>query len=64
MDTLLSVGEVAKRLGGLSRWTIYAWLSAGKLQRIKIGSRVMVKESEVLRVIREGEVASREKSSW
>jgi hypothetical protein len=27
MEELFSVEEVAQRLGGLSRWTIYAWIS-------------------------------------
>ncbi len=65
MDALLSVDEVAKRLGGLSRWTIYSWLSAGKLKRVKIGGRVMVRESEVQRVIREGESeAPKTRHAW
>ena len=54
MDPLLSVGEAAKRLGGLSRWTIYGWLSAGKLQRTKVGGRTMIRESELAKVIQDG----------
>jgi excisionase family DNA binding protein len=54
MDNLLSVGEAAKRLGGVSKWTIHSWLSQGKLQRTKVGSRTMVRESELQKVIQEG----------
>ena len=54
MDTLLSVEEVARRLGGLSKYTIHAWLSSGKLRRTKVGSRTMIRESELERVIEDG----------
>jgi excisionase family DNA binding protein len=52
-DVLLSVPKVAKRLGGISPWTIHAWLSKGKLRRTKVGSRTMIRESELQRVIRD-----------
>jgi excisionase family DNA binding protein len=54
MDVLLSVAEVGKRLGGISKWTIYAWLSQGKLQRTKVGGRTMIRESELQKVIQDG----------
>lgn len=54
MDTLLSVEEAARRLGGLSKYTIHAWLSSGKLRRTKVGSRTMIRESELQRVIEDG----------
>ena len=43
MDTLLSVEEAARKLGGLSKYTIHAWLSSGKLRRTKVGSRTMIR---------------------
>ena len=55
MENLLSVSEVARQLGGISKWTVYAWLSQGKLRRTKVGGRTMIRESELARVIREGE---------
>ena len=55
MENLLSVEEVAHRLGGLSKYTVHAWLSSGKLRRTKIGSRTMVRESELARLIAEGD---------
>ncbi len=54
MDSLLSVSEAARRLGGISKWTIYAWLSQGKLLRTKVGKRTMIRESELEKVIQEG----------
>jgi excisionase family DNA binding protein len=53
MDPLLSIDEVARKLGGLSKYTIHAWLSAGKLRRTKVGSRTMIRESELQRIIRD-----------
>ena len=54
MDNPISVEETAKRLGGLSKWTIHAWLSQGKLQRTKVGGRTMIRESELQKVIEDG----------
>lgn len=54
METLLSVEEAARRLGGLSKYTIHAWLSSGKMRRTKVGSRTMIRESELERVIQDG----------
>ena len=54
MENLLSVEEAAKRLGGLSKWTVNAWLSQGRLQRTKVGSRTMIRESELQKVMQDG----------
>ena len=54
MENLLSVEEAAKRLGGISKWTVHAWLSQGKLRRTKVGGRTMIRESELKKVIRDG----------
>jgi excisionase family DNA binding protein len=54
MEDLLSVQEAARRLGGISKWTLYAWLSQGRLQRTKVGGRTMVAESELQKVIQHG----------
>jgi excisionase family DNA binding protein len=53
-DKLYSVEDAAAFLGGLSRYTIHAWLSKGKLRRTKVGSRTMIRESELERVIEDG----------
>jgi excisionase family DNA binding protein len=54
MENLLSVEEAARRLGGISKWTLHAWLSQGRLQRTKVGSRTMIRESELARVVEDG----------
>ena len=54
MENLFSVPEAAKRLGDISKWTVYAWLSQGKLQRTKVGGRTMIRESELQKVIQDG----------
>jgi excisionase family DNA binding protein len=54
MDELLSIEEAARRLGGLSKYTIHAWLSQGRIQRTKVGSRTMIRSSELKRMIDDG----------
>jgi excisionase family DNA binding protein len=54
MDELLSIEEAARRLGGLSIYTIQAWLSKGRLRRCKVGARTMIRASELQRVIEDG----------
>jgi excisionase family DNA binding protein len=54
MEQLLSVEEAARRLGGLSKYTIHAWLSQGRMMRTKVGGRTMIRESELHKVIEEG----------
>ncbi len=54
MERLLSVEEAAQQLGGISKWTVHAWLSQGKLQRTKVGGRTMIRESELAKVIQDG----------
>jgi excisionase family DNA binding protein len=46
-DKLYSVEEAASFLGGISKWTVHAWLAKGKLQRTKIGSRTMIAEHDL-----------------
>lgn len=54
LERLLSVDDAAKALGGISKWTVHAWLSQGKLRRTKIGSRTMIRASELGRIIKDG----------
>lgn len=54
LDRLYSVSEAAKLLGGISKWTVHAWLSQGRLQRTKVGGRTMIRESELTKVIEHG----------
>jgi excisionase family DNA binding protein len=54
LDKLYSVSEAAKFLGGISKWTIHAWLSQGKMERTKVGGRTMIRESQLQKVIQDG----------
>ncbi len=54
LDRLYSVSEAAKVLGGVSKWTVHAWLSQGRMQRTKVGGRTMIRESELQKVIQDG----------
>jgi excisionase family DNA binding protein len=54
IDKLYSVADAAEFLGGVSPWTIHTWLSQGKMQRTKVGSRTMIRESELQKVIQDG----------
>jgi hypothetical protein len=38
-------------LGGVSKFTIYAWMSRGLLERTRVGGRVMVRESSLLKLL-------------
>jgi excisionase family DNA binding protein len=44
---LLSVEQAAERLGGISRWTVYTWLNQKRIRKTKVGSRVMIAESDL-----------------
>lgn len=46
-DKLYSAEDAAVFLGGLSKHTIHAWLSSGKLRRTKVGARTMIRESDL-----------------
>jgi len=57
MEPLYSVKESADKLGKISPWTVYSWLSQGRLQRTKVGGRTMIRESELQKVIKDGAVS-------
>jgi excisionase family DNA binding protein len=44
---LYSVEDAAQLLGGISKWTVHAWLAKGKLRRTKVGSRTMIAERDL-----------------
>jgi excisionase family DNA binding protein len=44
---LYTVEGAAAYLGGVSKWTVHAWLAKGKLRRTKVGSRTMIRESDL-----------------
>ena len=51
-DRLHSVESAAEFLGGVSPYTIRAWLTQGRLQRVKVGRLTRVRESELLAMIK------------
>lgn len=55
MDKLISVSKTAEILG-ISPWTIRAWIAQGKLGSAKLGSRRLVPESEIERLIGDASV--------
>jgi excisionase family DNA binding protein len=63
LEALVSVEEAGRLLGGLSKWTIHAWLAKGKLRRTKVGSRTMIRVSELERVCEDGGKSPCSKSS-
>lgn len=54
MEQLLSIEDAARKLGGISKWTIHAWLSKVRLQRTKVGGRTMIRENELAKIIEDG----------
>jgi excisionase family DNA binding protein len=53
LEPLYSVEAAAKKLGGVSKFTIYAWLSRGILEKTKVGGRAMIRESSLLKLLEE-----------
>lgn len=53
MDSLRSIEKTAERLD-VSPHTIRAWIRRGLLASIKLGTRRLVSESEIQRVIQHG----------
>ena len=53
MEALKSISKTAELLD-VSHWTIRAWIAQGRLKSVKLGSRRMIPESEIVRVIAEG----------
>ncbi len=51
-DRLHSVESAAEFLGGIAPSTIRVWIWRGLLTRIKVGRRTMVRESELLALIK------------
>jgi len=52
-DKLLSLEVAAERLG-VSVWTIRAWARDNRINTVKLGSRRLISESEVDRLVRNG----------
>jgi excisionase family DNA binding protein len=55
MDKLISVSKAAEIMG-ISPWTVRAWIAQGKLGSAKLGSRRLIPESEIERLIGEARI--------
>lgn len=44
---LYSVEDAAAFLGGVSKFSIYAWVNQGRLKKTKVGTRVMISERDL-----------------
>ena len=53
LGKLYSVEGAAEFLGGVSKWTIHAWMHDGKLRRTKVGGRTMIRQSDLEAFIEE-----------
>ena len=53
-DRFLTPKQFADRLS-ISRWTVYAWISEGRIKSVKLGRLVRIPESELDRIVQEGE---------
>jgi hypothetical protein len=42
---LMSIPVAAQRLGGISAWTLRAWINQGRIKKTKVGARTMVTAS-------------------
>jgi excisionase family DNA binding protein len=51
-ERLISMADASERLS-LSIWTLRGWAYAGKVASCKLGSRLLIPESEVDRLINE-----------
>ena len=54
-DRLFDVKGAAVYLGGISPYTVTAWLSQGRLPRTKVGNRTMIRLSALEKFIAEGD---------
>ena len=53
MEKLRSIEEAAQTLA-VSPWTIRAYVRKGKIRPVRIGRRVLIEPSEIVRIIEEG----------
>jgi excisionase family DNA binding protein len=53
LGDLVTTKEAAELLR-LSHWTVSAWLTQGRLRRIKVGSRTLIARSQLEEILQEG----------
>ena len=52
MERLINIKAASRKLGGLSVWTLRAWVRDGKLKQTKVGRRIMFRESDLESFVR------------
>jgi excisionase family DNA binding protein len=57
MEKLLRI-ESAAELLGISPWTIRSWIAQGRIRSLKVGSRRLIQEMEIKRLVSEGTAAA------
>ena len=63
VDRLYSIPAARERMGGVSTWSIVAWLQQGRLERTYVGDRVMISESSIRKFLEESkEIAERRRA--
>jgi excisionase family DNA binding protein len=61
MDNIFNLEEAGRKLGGISVWTLRAWLKQGRLKATKVGGRTMLAEAELERFLRQEQSRVRNK---
>ncbi len=51
---LYPLDEASKRLGGISKPTLYRWAQEGKLKFTRLGGRTFIADAEIVRLTNEG----------
>ena len=62
MRALKSVEQAAGLLG-ISKWSIRAYIKAGKLKPVRLGRRVLLSEEELERLVAEGKAPGKTEES-
>jgi len=60
MERLINIKAAARKLGGLSLWTLRTWVREGKLKQTKVGRRTMFRESDLASFVESQNPARRE----
>ena len=61
MEKLHSIPSAAGILGGVSHWTVRAWLQQGRLTPTRVGGRIMISERELERFLAQEQTRPRNK---
>jgi excisionase family DNA binding protein len=54
LEKLYSVKQASEILGGTSKFTIHSWIKKKQINVIRLGRRVFIPESELIRLVSRG----------